>query len=55
MAKKVTKQVKMVLPGGKATPGQNTGTTLGPTGINIGEFLSKFNQCNSLVFKNIRD
>ncbi len=42
-AKKPTKQVKLVIPAGKATPAPPIGTNLGPTGINIGEFVTKFN------------
>lgn len=43
MAKQVTKKVKLQLPAGKATPAPPVGTSLGPTGINIGEFCTKFN------------
>ena len=43
MAKKVEKKVKLVIPAGKATPAPPVGTNLGPTGINIGEFVKKFN------------
>ena|SRR3989344_7920692 len=44
MAKKVTKKIKLVLPAGKATPAPPVGTALGPAGINIGEFVTKFNE-----------
>jgi len=44
MAKKVSKKIKIVLPAGKATPAPPVGTALGPAGINIGEFVSKFNE-----------
>lgn len=40
---KVTKKLKIELPAGKATPAPPVGTTLGPTGINIGEFVKQFN------------
>lgn len=43
MAKKVVKQLKMIIPGGKAVPGQALGPTLGAAGINIGEFVKRFN------------
>jgi large subunit ribosomal protein L11 len=43
MAKKITKVVKLQIPAGKATPAPPIGTNLGPTGINIGEFCTKFN------------
>lgn len=44
MAKKITKKLKIVAPAGKATPAPPLGTTLGPAGINIGEFVKKFNE-----------
>lgn len=43
MAKKVVKQLKMIVPGGKAVPGQQLGPVLGAAGINIGEFVKRFN------------
>ena len=43
MAKKVTKAVKLQITAAKATPAPPVGTALGPTGINIGDFVSKFN------------
>src|ERR1700751_5494563 len=43
MAKKVTKVLKMQIPGGKAVPGQQLGPVLGGAGINIGEFVKRFN------------
>lgn len=48
MAKKKIKSViKMQLPGGKATPGQSVGSALGPHGINLKEFVTKFNDRTS--------
>lgn len=44
MAKKVSKKIKLVMPAGKATPAPPVGTALGPTGIAIGEFVTKFNE-----------
>ena len=43
MAKKITKVIKLQIPGGKATPAPPIGTALGPAGVNIGEFVKKFN------------
>lgn len=43
MAKKITKVVKLQIEGGKATPAPPVGTVLGPAGVNIGEFVTKFN------------
>jgi len=43
MAKKVTKILKLQIPGGKAVPGQSLGPVLGGAGINIGEFVKRFN------------
>ena len=44
MAKKVQKSVKLQIEAGKATPAPPIGTVLGPTGINMGEFCSSFNE-----------
>ena len=41
--KKVTKIVKLQIPAGKATPAPPVGTVLGPAGINLGDFCSKYN------------
>lgn len=43
MAKKITKILKLQIPGGKAVPGQALGPVLGGAGINIGEFVKRFN------------
>lgn len=43
MAKKITKKVKVVIPAGKATPAPPLGPALGQAGVNIGDFVSKFN------------
>jgi len=43
MAKKVTKVLKLQIPGGAAVPGQQLGPVLGSAGINIGEFVKRFN------------
>jgi large subunit ribosomal protein L11 len=43
MAKPV-KKIKLQIPAGKATPAPPVGTVLGPAGVNIGDFVSKFNE-----------
>lgn len=43
MAKPV-KKIKLQIPGGKATPAPPIGTVLGPAGVNIGDFVNKFNE-----------
>ena len=43
MAKNVAKKIKLQIPAGKATPAPPVGTVLGPAGINLGEFCTKFN------------
>ncbi len=44
MAKKVTKKIKLQIPAGKATPAPPVGTVLGPVGINLQEFCTKYNE-----------
>ena len=41
---KVVKKIKLQLPAGKATPAPPVGTVLGPAGINIGQFVTQFNE-----------
>ncbi len=41
---KVVKKIKLQIPAGKATPAPPIGTVLGPAGVNIGDFVSKFNE-----------
>jgi len=43
VAKEVTKKVKLQIAAGKATPAPPVGTVLGPTGINLSEFCTKYN------------
>ncbi|OHA81116.1 MAG: 50S ribosomal protein L11 [Candidatus Yonathbacteria bacterium RIFCSPHIGHO2_01_FULL_51_10] len=43
MAKKITKKIKLQAPAGKATPAPPLGPALGQAGVNIGEFVVKFN------------
>jgi large subunit ribosomal protein L11 len=44
MAKQVTAQVKLQCPGGTATPAPPVGPALGQHGVNIGQFVSQFNE-----------
>ncbi len=44
MAKQVTAQIKVQAPGGKATPAPPIGPALGQHGVNIGQFVSQFNE-----------
>lgn len=41
---KAVKKIKLQIPGGKATPAPPVGTVLGPAGVNIGDFVNKFNE-----------
>ena len=43
MAKEITKKIKLQIPADKATPAPPGGTVLGPAGINLQEFCTKFN------------
>src|SRR5260370_9512043 len=43
MAKKITAQVKLQIPAGKATPAPPVGTALGPQGVNIMDFCKAYN------------
>ncbi len=43
MAKEVVKKIKLQIPAGKATPAPPVGTVLGPAGINLQEFCTRFN------------
>ncbi len=43
-AKKVTKKIKVVVPAGKANPAPPLGPALGQAGVNIGDFVNKFNE-----------
>ena len=41
--KEVVKKIKLQVPAGKATPAPPVGTVLGPAGINLQEFCTKYN------------
>ena len=43
MAKEVVKKIKLAISAGKATPAPPVGTVLGPAGINLQEFCTKYN------------
>src|SRR5712692_9630581 len=43
MAKAVTAQVRLQVPGGQATPAPPVGPALGQHGVNIGAFVTQFN------------
>lgn len=44
MAKAIKTILKLQIPAGAATPAPPVGTALGPHGLNIGEFVLKFNE-----------
>ena len=43
MAKQIAKKIKLQIEAGKATPAPPVGTVLGPAGINLQEFCTKYN------------
>ena len=43
MAKEAIKKIKLAIQAGKATPAPPVGTVLGPAGINLQEFCTKYN------------
>lgn len=43
MAKNAVKKIKLQIPAGKATPAPPVGTVLGPAGINLQDFCTKYN------------
>ena len=43
MARQVTAQIKLQVTGGQATPAPPVGPALGQHGVNIGQFVSQFN------------
>ncbi len=44
MAKQAVAKIKLQAPGGKATPAPPVGPALGQHGVNIGQFVSQFNE-----------
>ncbi|MFA6446106.1 MAG: 50S ribosomal protein L11 [Candidatus Paceibacterota bacterium] len=53
MAKKITKRLKLQIPAGKANPAPPVGPALGQAGINIGEFVKRFNDATSKMVGDI--
>ena len=43
VAKDAVKKIKLQIPAGKATPAPPVGTVLGPAGINLQDFCTKYN------------
>ena len=43
MAKQLTAQIRLQVPGGQATPAPPVGPALGQHGVNIGQFVTQFN------------
>ena len=43
MAKEAVKKIKLEIPAGKATPAPPVGTVLGPAGVNLQEFCTRYN------------
>ncbi len=44
MAKEAVKKIKLQIAAGKATPAPPVGTVLGPAGINLQDFCTKYNE-----------
>lgn len=44
MAKEIAVKIKLQAPGGQATPAPPVGPALGQHGVNIGQFVSQFNE-----------
>lgn len=53
MAKKITKKLKLQIPAGKANPAPPVGPALGQAGINIGDFVTKFNAATAKMMGDI--
>ena len=53
MAKKITKKLKLQIAAGKATPAPPVGPALGQAGINIGDFVTKFNAATAKMMGDI--
>lgn len=52
MAKKVTKIIKLQIAAAKATPAPPIGTALGPAGVNIADFVKRFNDATQSMIGN---
>ena len=44
MAKEAVAKIKLQIPGGQATPAPHVGPALGQHGVNIGQFVTQFNE-----------
>ncbi len=53
MAKKITKRLKLQIAGGKANPAPPVGPALGQAGVNIGEFVKRFNDATKTMVGDI--
>ncbi len=53
MAKKIKTIIKLQLPAGKANPAPPVGTALGPHGLNLQDFCSRFNAATADKADNI--
>jgi len=53
MAKKVEKKIKLQIPAGKANPAPPIGPALGQAGVNIGDFVQKFNAATASMMGDI--
>lgn len=49
MAKPIKTVLKLQLPAGQATPAPPVGTALGPHGVNIGDFVKKYNEASGAM------
>ena len=47
MAKEIKASLTLQIPAGKATPAPPVGTALGPHGINLGEFVKRYNDATA--------
>lgn len=52
-AKKINKKIKLQIPAGKATPAPPLGPALGQAGVNIGDFVTKFNAATSSMMGDV--
>lgn len=53
MAKKVEKKLKLQIEAGKASPAGTVGPALGQAGVNIGDFVNRFNEATREMMGNI--
>ncbi len=53
MALKVVKKLKLQIPAGRAVPAPPIGPALGQAGVNIGEFITKFNEATRAMMGDV--